>query len=451
VFAVGLLALQLAAPLPPYELGNGLRVVLHPDDFSTDVAVLVRYDVGRAHDPDGYENLAHLVEHLTFTGTKHLPGLAMAKTLAELGGDFNAHTLHDHTRYFVTAPARELPVMLWIEAERMAFALESFDAAKVEREIAVVAREQDERKRIYGPWIYSDAHALIAEAEYPPGHLYARGHSLANEADGITLANVQWFFQRYYRPDNATLVITGNFDPERARTLVADYFEAIGRPPAPVPRDVVDRVLFRGRGRVRVRSWLSLLPLRHLVWHLPCDDTEDRAIAYVAHAVLEHRLRNELANDTRTRFRLDLGDRGNHLVMALTLGGHVVGPSLDERERAVQRVLVELWEAGPDRAELVPMSVSAQTDWLLEYRTLHTRAQRLATSRAHPPPDLLAIQERMKSVTVEDVRQLFAHWIRYDRMLVADEVLELSRGRSANRIDVEELDDFRFVVGDKRR
>src|SRR5262245_61200048 len=127
------------------RLANGLRVVIERDPRQPLVAVVVAYDVGQRDDPRGYRELAHLVEHLTFRGTRHLADGEMARRLDAAGAVWNAYTSADQTAYETLLPARHLPLALWLESERMGFAADAFAASTLEVEREVVRRESVER------------------------------------------------------------------------------------------------------------------------------------------------------------------------------------------------------------------------------------------------------------------------------------------------------------------
>lgn len=214
-----------------FTLANGLDVVLHPDATFRSVAVNVRYDVGSRHDPRNASGLAHLVEHLTFRGKPD--GASDAYSLLEAAGSasHNASTSMDATEYYATVPADQLPLALFIEAARMARPLDGVDEEVFAAERSVVQNERRERvdNVSYGNLDLRAVYLLFEGDAYGIPTI-----GLEQDIGRLSLASARRFVSSYYRPNNATLVIAGAFDPVRTTALVHELFDAI--PAAPVPR-----------------------------------------------------------------------------------------------------------------------------------------------------------------------------------------------------------------------
>ena len=212
-----------------FTLPNGLVVVLHREATQHSVYVAVHYDVGSKDDPNGRAGLAHLFEHLMFKAPKHGSGKSVHGLLEEAGTHVNAYTNRDETLYHDTLPPSQLARALWLEADRMAYPAETVDAATLAKERDVVLNEWRER---YENQPYGHVHAAAAREVFGPSHPYGLPTiGLPDELRAITLDDVRTFARRYYRPNNATLVICGGFDPKLTRELVEKYFATI--PPGP--------------------------------------------------------------------------------------------------------------------------------------------------------------------------------------------------------------------------
>ncbi len=248
-----------------FTLANGLDVVLHPDPSFRSVAVNMRYDVGSRNDPEGRTGLAHLVEHLTFRG-KPDGKLDTFSLLEERGStEHNATTSTDATCYFETVPSEELPLALFIEAFRMARPLDGVDEPVFAAETHVVRNER--RQRVDNvPYGNLDA---IATYLLLDGHAYGRPTvGFAEDLERLTLADAQKFVAQYYRPNNATLVIAGGFEPRRATALVHELFDAI--PGAPIP--AAKAVQWSSLGRKPVHTTMATgaeAPAVALGWIVP--------------------------------------------------------------------------------------------------------------------------------------------------------------------------------------
>src|SRR5882724_5011632 len=134
-----------ATSVQRFQLANGLTVVLAPSAHTVGVNVVVRYEVGQAHDPVGYAGLAHLLEHVSFRGSSHLRPLQAVSILGELGAGYNATTSLEDTEFYTELPSAGLETVLWLESERMGFALGGIDAAGLEVEQRIVVNELRQR------------------------------------------------------------------------------------------------------------------------------------------------------------------------------------------------------------------------------------------------------------------------------------------------------------------
>jgi zinc protease len=222
-----------AAELPtiPYEryrLGNGLEVILAQDRSLPIVAVNLWYHVGAANEEPGRTGFAHLFEHMMFTGSKHIRrGLADELLAAAGASDSNATTSFDRTNYFDTVPSNQLELALWTHADRMGYLLDSLDQTALSNQQDVV---RNERRQSYENRPYGIVDEAIFHALFPQGHPY-RPAIIGSHLDiqAARLADVRDFFKRYYRPNNATLVICGDFDAATAKRLVQKQFGSFKR------------------------------------------------------------------------------------------------------------------------------------------------------------------------------------------------------------------------------
>jgi predicted Zn-dependent peptidase len=217
-----------------FQLANGLQVVLQPEPASRDVVVAVGYAVGSADDPQGYGGLAHLAEHLTFRGSRHLHNFQSLGLLERAGATFNGLTFPEDTVFVEEAPARQLETLLWIESERMAFAVEGIDEEGLRREKRVVTSERAER----GEGLQA-VESEVNRALYPPGHPFRSSEDPKGDLDAIPVSAVQRFMQAAYRPDHARLVIVGGFEPAAARALVERFYTSVRSAPVPPVGGVV--------------------------------------------------------------------------------------------------------------------------------------------------------------------------------------------------------------------
>lgn len=213
-------------------LDNGLRVYAIPDSGTANVSVQVWYDVGSRDDPRGRSGFAHLFEHLLFKATRNMVSEQFDRLTEDVGGYNNASTADDYTNYFEVVPANHLQRLLWAEAERMGSLVVDAAVFKSERD---VVKEELRQRILAAP--YGKLFGLYVTQSAYDVHPYGRpGIGSIAELDAATVEDVRAFHATYYRPDNAVLVVAGNFDPAQLDAWVDRYFAPIARPERPIPR-----------------------------------------------------------------------------------------------------------------------------------------------------------------------------------------------------------------------
>ena len=235
------LALRAAEPvaIPPLKfthrtLANGLEVYAAADRGTPTVAINMWYHVGSKDDPVGRSGFAHLFEHIMFKGTKHTAPETIDRLTEDVGGFNNAYTADDVTVYYEVVPSNHLERLLWAEADRMATLKVDEKNFRSEREVVKQEYLQRVEAEPYGRFGEEIIKQSFAE------HPYKRP-TIGNipELNAATIDDVRAFHATYYRPDNATLVVVGDFDPAQFDAWVDKYFAAIPKPTTPIPRVTV--------------------------------------------------------------------------------------------------------------------------------------------------------------------------------------------------------------------
>jgi len=214
-------------------LPNGLRVYAMPDANTANVSVQVWYDVGSVDDPEGRSGFAHLFEHIMFKSTRNMPEQFFDRLTEDVGGFNNASTYDDFTNYFEVVPANHLERVLWAEADRMGSLVVNEESFSSERDVVKEELRQRVLASPYGRLFY----LYLNQTNYTL-HPYGRpGIGSIEDLDAATVEDVRAFHATYYRPDNAVLVVSGNFDPAQLDRWIDQYFGDIARPNRPIPRD----------------------------------------------------------------------------------------------------------------------------------------------------------------------------------------------------------------------
>src|SRR5467141_1581124 len=211
-----------------YKLDNGLEVILSEDHRLPMVAVNLWYHVGPANELPGRTGFAHLFEHMMFEGSRHVSGSSHFHYLEAAGAsDINGTTDFDRTNYFETLPSNQLELALWLESDRMGYLPDKLDQANLSNQQDVV---RNERRQSLENAPYGVVEEGLFHQIFPKEHPYY-GEVIGSHLDvqSAKLGDVRNFFKLYYAPNNASLAVVGDFDPEKARELVEKYFGPLKR------------------------------------------------------------------------------------------------------------------------------------------------------------------------------------------------------------------------------
>ena len=254
----------LNVPIEYYKLPNGLKVVLSPDATVPTAVVAVYYNIGFRNEPKDRTGFAHLFEHLMFQGSQNLGKMEFIRLVEQNGGVLNGSTRFDFTNYFQLVPAHALRRILWAEADRMKGL--AIDTANVNNQRDVVKNEVRVNviNQPYGgfPWIDLPMHAN--ENWYNAHNFYGD----MGDLDAANIGDAAGFFKTYYAPNNAVLVVSGDFDTKATKAWISQYFSPIPAatlPPAPdlsEPRQTAEKRF------TRVDS-LATRPAIGLAYHVP--------------------------------------------------------------------------------------------------------------------------------------------------------------------------------------
>ena len=382
VLAVATLPIA-AAVRPPklnYELAtlpNGLTVVLLEDHSTPIVHVQVWYHVGSKDERPGRTGFAHLFEHLMFNGSKNVASGDHSSLITNVGGMANAYTNDDVTVFWDTVPAEHLPLVLWLEADRMASL--RIDKPSFERDRKVVKEER--RLRIdnqpYGTLselVYSHAFTV-----HPYRH---RTMGSMADLDAASADDVRDFYRAYYVPDNATVAIVGDFEPKQAMALVTGHFGAVPRPDRATVRDIPREPEQTEERRVSLtESW----PLSVVVvaYHVPSDGHPDSYPLQVASKVLSDgqssRIYRSLVYEKQVAFSAYGGgafieDPNLFFAVAVVQAGR----SADEAERALVEELDRLRNEPVTERELQRVKNQLARDYILGRESNQRKALQLA-------------------------------------------------------------------------
>lgn len=396
-------------------LANGLRVYSVRDTNSANVSVQVWYDVGSKDDPRGRSGFAHLFEHIMFKATRNMVPEQFDRLTEDVGGYNNASTNDDFTNYYEVVPANHLQRLLWAEAERMGSLVveEGFfnserDVVKEELRSRVLAAPYGRLFYLYLPQISYDVHP------------YARpGIGSIEDLDAATIDDVRAFHATYYRPDNAVLVVAGNFDQAQLDRWVDQYFAPLTRPTTAIPRVTVQEPERRQARHYTVYEPNTPLPAVLISYPAPPASNDDAAAMEVLDGILStgesSRLHQSLVYSDRiaaqaSSFLETKQGRGNLGVYAILSAGQTA----EAGEAALRREIARFRDGQVTAAELAEAKNELLTNALEERETVDGQASALAQAVIVDGDPRAADQRlaRIAAVTPADIQRVARTWLR---------------------------------------
>ncbi len=412
---------QLRVPVTVDTLPNGLTLIVHEDASVPTVTTNVWYHVGSGDEILGRTGFAHLFEHLMFMGSKNAPYPQFDRLLEAAGANNNGSTTTDRTNYYESGPASALPLMLWLEADRLGWLLETMDAPKVDLQRDVV---KNERRQSYENQPYGMVSENLLAAIYPKGHPYSWS-TIGSMADlsAASLDDVKNFFRIWYTPNNAVIVVAGAVNSDSVRAAVRQMFGEVPRGPA-ITRN--RPASFTLRDTVVVLEDRVQLPRVYLAWHAVPEFSRDDAALDVASYILtgarNSRLTQALvydrplatsANAFNSSKRLD----GDFQVVATARPG----VHLDTLQQVIDAELRKLAAAPPTARELEQAKNAIEAQFLNSLEFVDAKADRLnayyyATGTAdYFQRDL----DRYRAVTAADVQRIVRQYLMGGRVTLS--------------------------------
>lgn len=435
----------LAAPAPAFAqapgvapiryqsrtLPNGLRVYSIPDTAGSNVSVQVWYDVGSKDDPRGRSGFAHLFEHMMFKASRNLVPEQFDRLTEDVGGFNNASTNDDYTNYYEVVPANHLQRLLWAEAERMGSLVVEPGFFASERDVV----KEEFRSRVlaapYGRLFY----LYLPQISYEV-HPYARpGIGSIADLDAATIDDVRAFHATYYRPDNAVLVVAGNFDQAQLDRWVDQYFAPIARPAIAIPRVTAVEPERRQARHYTVYEANTPLPAVLISFPAPPASDADAAAMEVLDGVLStgessrlHQAlvyRDRIAAQASSFVDIKQG-RGSLAAFAILSGGQ----SAEAGETALRREIARFRDQPVSAAELAEAKNELLTAALRSRETAEGRASAIAEA-VIVDGDARAADRRLAriaAVTPADIQRVARRWLRDEASAAIRYLPEESRG-----------------------
>jgi zinc protease len=261
-------------------LSNGMQVVFLEDHSTPIVHAEIWYHVGSKNERPGRTGFAHLFEHMMFKGSKNVEPEGHPSWISSIGGQSNAYTTEDATVFWETVPAQYLPLVLWLEADRLATLRIEDDVFKTEREVV-----KEERRMRIDNQPYGRLNELIYDQAFTVHPYKHPTIGSMQDLEAASIADVRDFFRTYYVPNNATLVLVGDFNTKEADELVKKYLGRVPKSARPVPRDIPQEPPQTKERQVKLEeSWP--LPAVVVAHHITFDGDPDSYPLHIASKVL---------------------------------------------------------------------------------------------------------------------------------------------------------------------
>lgn len=407
---------KLSVEFEKYQLENGLQVVLHQDTSDPIVSVAIQYGVGSNREKTGRTGFAHLFEHMLFQESENVPQDQFFKTIQDLGGTLNGGTWKDGTIYYEVVPNNALETVLWLESDRMGFLINTVTESAFYNQQEVV---QNEKRQRVDNNPYGHTSWVLDKALYPEDHPY-NWQVIGELVDlqNATIADVKEFYDKYYGPNNATLVIAGDFKTEDAKALVEKYFGEIKRRQEVAPLQP-ERVTLNESKRLYHEDNFARAAQLNMVWPTLEQYTDDAyALDFLAQLLSDGKkapMYNVLVKEKKLTSRVTAYNNSQELAGEF----HVVvtansGKNLKEVEEAIKESFEKFEKDGVSEKDVERIKASLETNFYNSISSVLGKSFQLAQYNvfAGNPGFITDDIENIKKVTKEDVMDVYEKYIK---------------------------------------
>ncbi|HOP43943.1 MAG TPA: pitrilysin family protein [Flavobacteriales bacterium] len=423
ILSAAMLATNAPAQMKPiafteFDLDNGLHVIVHEDRSTPIVAVSVMYHVGSKNEREDRRGFAHFFEHLLFEGSENIARGEFSKYVEGAGGVLNANTNGDRTYYYEVLPSNQLELGLWLESERMMHARVDQVGIDTQREVVKEERRQRYENQPYGSILIEVLKRAYTVHPYKwPTIGFMEDLNAASEKD------YKDFYETYYVPNNAVLVVAGDVDPKEARRLVEAYFGPIARGRDLTRRQVEEPVL---KGEVRDVVYDNIqLPAVVQAYRIPAYGTPDFYAVDMVNRLLSSgnssRLQKALKDEQQKAlyvgaFSFPFEDPGLAIAFAIANAG-VDAQALEE---AMDAEVLRLQQDLVQEEELAKLKAQLETEQVMDNARIAGVASNLASAYTFLGDASAASTEieRYLAITPEDIQRAATTYFNRDSRVV---------------------------------
>lgn len=364
-----------------YDLPNGLHVILHEDHSAPVVATVVHYKVGSRDEDPSRTGFAHFFEHLMFEATDAIERGTIDKLINGAGGELNAFTSQDETVYHFVVPSSEVRLALWIEAQRMRKL--HVDAVGVETQRGVVKEERKNRydNAAYGGWLEKTFATLFEGTPYQWATIGSAQH-----IDSASIPEFKAFYDMYYRPNNAVLVVSGDFDPAVVKETITAYFGGYERSPEPVRPQFGGLKPMNGEVRETIDDPRAQLPGVFAAYRGVGQKDDDAYAVELLSSILSDGESSRLYRAVVDSLQLAVQVGTNPFIneyggLVFLIGIAAPGKDLSEMEKEMDKVIEGVVASGVTDAELTKAKNIVESRFISQRTGVYQKA--LAMSNYH--------------------------------------------------------------------
>lgn len=413
-----------------YDLDNGLHVILHQDNTAPVVTVGVMYHVGAKDEQEGRSGFAHFFEHLLFEGTQNIERGKWFDIVAANGGSNNANTTQDRTYYYETFPSNNLELGLWMESERMLHPVINQIGVDTQNEVV----KEEKRSRIdnapYGKIIYATGINQYVFNKHPYKNSVI---GTMEDLDSAELPEFIAFFEKYYGPNNATLVVAGDIDVNKTKDLIQKYFGEIEK------RAEVERVNIKEdpiTETIKAKEYDSNIqvPAKIFVYRTPSMKEKDAYILDMISSILtdgrSSRMYRKMVDEEKIALQVlafprSQEDYGTYVMGALALGEtplETLGASIDEEIKKLQTELIS-------EKEYQKLQNKFENRFVNSNSSIEGIASSLATyNMLYGNTDLINKEiEIYQAITREDIKRVANEYLNENQRLELDYLPESAK------------------------
>ncbi|MDH5399897.1 MAG: insulinase family protein [Cyclobacteriaceae bacterium] len=439
---------KLTLDFEKYTLDNGLQVVLHQDKSDPIVSVAIQYHVGSNREKTGRTGFAHLFEHMLFQESENVGQDQFFKKIQDAGGTLNGGTWQDGTIYYEVVPKNALEMALWLESDRMGFMINTVTESAFYNQQEVVQNEKRQRvdNNPYGHTSY-----IIDKSMYPEGHPY--NWQVIGELEDLknaTVADVKEFYDRFYGPNNATMVIAGDFDVAETKALVEKYFGEIKRRQEVAPLKI-QNVTIGETKRLYHEDNFAKAPQLNMVWAAVEEYNKDAyALNFLAELLSNGKkapLYKVLVEEKELTSRVMAYNASRQIAGAFRISITANnGISLDSVEQAVLEGFERFEKNGVTDKDMERVKAGLETNFYNRISSILGKSWQLAQYNAFTgdPGFITQDIDNIKAVTRQEVQAVYDKYIKGKPYIITsfvpkDQMALIARSSEKARVVEEEI------------